>query len=152
MNSQYIFPSGVTYLLKYFWDCDYMISPSFLPSQPSPFTPPLQTCSLLPVALCLEFRAHDLSILHISMSVGILLLKLLFRQPCWWDFYGCSFTNICRRHNLAANSLTLWLRFFSSSFFFFTMTFPAFFPSNSWLNFYSHFIFIYAWWRGSASF
>lgn len=123
MNLRYIFPSGVKDSLKHFWDYDYIFSPSFLPSQPSPFTPPPQTCSSLSIVLCLEFRLHELSLFHISLSIGILLLKLLFREPCWWDFYVCSFTNICRRNNLTANSLPFWLYFF-----FHNDTFSAFFP------------------------
>lgn len=56
-----------------------------------------------PVILCLGLSLHGL----VSVSVGI-IVHLMFRQSCCWDFMGvgCDFS---RRHNFTANSPFLWL-------------------------------------------
>lgn len=45
---------------------------------------------------------------HICMLMGVILIQVIVRQSCWWDFMGIA-SDIYRRHNLAANSLFLWL-------------------------------------------
>lgn len=42
----------------------------------------------LPIDHCLELKHSELSPLHVSMSVGIILVQVMSKQPCWWDVMG----------------------------------------------------------------
>lgn len=42
------------------------------------------------------------------MSTGVILIRVIFRQPCWGDFTGVA-SDISRKHNLTANFLLVWL-------------------------------------------
>ena len=42
----------------------------------------------------------------------VVIVQLMFRQPCWWDFMGIIY-DIIRRHILIGNSMIFWpLQFF----------------------------------------
>lgn len=51
--------------------------------------------SWLPVVLCLGLSPLR-SPPHIIMSVGVILVHLMFGQPCWWDFMSVPFLKIHR--------------------------------------------------------
>jgi hypothetical protein len=56
------------------------------------------------VALCVGLRPPGLFLAHINMTIGALLVQLMFRELCWWDFTGVD-SNITRRHDFSTN---LW--------------------------------------------
>lgn len=60
----------------------------------------------LPGVLCVGLYPHGLSPAHVGISTVVLVL-LLFRQACWWDFMGVTL-DITRRHGLTADFL-IWL-------------------------------------------
>lgn len=54
------------------------------------------------VALCVGLRPPGLFLAHINMTIGALLVQLMFRELCWWDFTGVD-SNITRRHDFSTN-------------------------------------------------
>ena len=44
---------------------------------------------------------------HICMLMGVILIQVIVKQLCWWDFMDIA-SDIYRRYNLAAKSLFLW--------------------------------------------
>lgn len=76
-----------------------------------------------PIFLCVGLRPHEFLPVLLGMSIGIALVKFIFRQLCWLDFMGIS-PGITRRHRLTAkspNSLNLTI---------FPFPFPQYFPSS----------------------
>lgn len=53
--------------------------------------------------LCAGLRHHGLCTTQFGMSTGVVLVHLMFRWPCCWDF-GDVASDITKRHNLTANS------------------------------------------------
>lgn len=57
--------------------------------------------------LCLRLRSHGLSLFHVIMSIGVVHVLPMFRQPCLYDFISIA-SGISGRQDLTANSLFLW--------------------------------------------
>lgn len=47
---------------------------------------PTPSISYLSVLLCVGLRLCGVSSIHLGTSLGIVLVWLMFRQTCWWDF------------------------------------------------------------------
>jgi hypothetical protein len=62
---------------------------------------------------CLEFVVSGRSLggflpVCFGMCTGVVLVSIMFRQACWWDFM-CAASDIPRRHSRTGNSLILLL-------------------------------------------
>lgn len=60
------------------------------------------------VVLCLWLNHHEISPFYVNISVGV-IVWVLCRQPCWWDFMDVKFSDISRNYKLTANFLLNWL-------------------------------------------
>lgn len=58
---------------------------------------------LLSVVLCLGLKLERPPF-HVSMCLAVILVRVLFRQPCWWGFMGGASLSFLG-HNFQANSM-----------------------------------------------
>lgn len=69
-----------------------------------------RTPSFPPLPLVLwRVETSGLSPVQFGVFTGVLLVQLMFRESCWWDFMGMA-SDVSGRHSLTAKfSLILWL-------------------------------------------
>lgn len=95
-------------------DLILLLFPHYLPSTSAQFSFPFIFHVITDVGVHVPsqntagLRPSELSTFHVSMSIGVCLVWVMFRLPCWWDFEGVV-SDISRWYNLTANFLSLWV-------------------------------------------